>query len=202
MKFLIIGLTGQTGAGKSTLAQRLAEEGFPIIDADVAAREITATGSLVLNELAVAFGQDIICADGSLDRRLLASRAFASKVSTKKLNRITHPAITASIKNKIKHAQNSGARAVVIDAAVLLESGLAEECDIIAVVTAPFDIRLERIMRRDGLSKDEALKRIKIQPTDEAYFDKADIILQAHPPSIVEEETEKLMRLIDEKINQ
>ncbi len=202
MRFLIIGLTGQTGAGKSTLAKRLAEEGIPIIDGDIAAREITAAGSPVLNELAAVFGQDIICGDGSLDRRLLASRAFASKANTKKLNKITHPAITVSIKNKIESAQKSGARAVVIDAAVLLESGIAEECDIIAVVTAPFDIRLERIMRRDGLSKDEALKRIKIQPADKAYFDKADIILQAYPPSIVEQETEKLMRLIDEKINQ
>lgn len=202
MKFLVIGLTGQTGAGKSTLAERLAEEGISIIDADIAAREITATASPVLKELAVAFGQDIICQDGSLDRRLLASRAFASKGGTKKLNRITHPAITLRVKDKIEAAQKSGAGAVVIDAAVLLESGLAEECDIIAVVTAPLDIRLERIMRRDGLSEDEALKRIKIQPADKAYFEKADIILQAYPPSIVEEETEKLMRLIDKKMNQ
>ncbi|HZK39707.1 MAG TPA: dephospho-CoA kinase, partial [Clostridia bacterium] len=158
MKFLVIGLTGQTGAGKSTLARRLAEEGFPIIDADIAAREIVAVGSPLLNELAEVFGRDIIGSNGSLDRRLLASRAFASKANTKKINRITHPAITTSIKNKIEAAQKNGARAVVIDAAVLLESGLAEECDIIAVVTAPFDIRLERIMQRDGLSEDEALK--------------------------------------------
>lgn len=200
MKFLVIGLTGQTGAGKSTLARRLAEEGFPIIDADIAAREIVAVGSPLLNELAEVFGRDIIGSNGSLDRRLLASRAFASKANTKKINRITHPAITTSIKNKIEAAQKNGARAVVIDAAVLLESGLAEECDIIAVVTAPFDIRLERIMQRDGLSEDEALKRIRIQPDDKAYFEKADIVLQAYPPSVVEQETEKLMRLIDKKM--
>lgn len=201
MKLLVIGLTGQTGAGKSTLAGVLAEQGIPVIDGDVAAREITVAGSLVLQELAVAFGQDILCEDGSLNRRLLGSRAFATKANTKKLNAITHPAITANIEKKIKELQKNGARAVVIDAAVLLESGLAERCDIIAVVTAPIDIRLERIMRRDGLSEAEAMKRIKAQPTDNYYFEKADIILQAHPPSIVKQETEKLMRLIEKTIN-
>lgn len=202
MKFLIIGLTGQTGAGKSTLGKILAEQGIPIIDGDVAAREITVPGSPVLKELAVVFGQDIIDVDGSLNRRLLASRAFDSKGKTLQLNAITHPAITMNIEKKIKQVQKSGAQAVLIDAAVLLESGLAKWCDIIAVVTAPIDVRLERIMRRDALSKAEALKRIKAQPADKYYFEKADIILQAHPPSIVKQETEKLMRLIKDKMNQ
>ncbi|MEI6579608.1 MAG: dephospho-CoA kinase, partial [Eubacteriales bacterium] len=169
MKTLIVGLTGQTGAGKSTVAAKLAEKGFLVIDGDVVAREIMQAGSPVLKTLANEFGADIIKEDDSLNRRLLASRAFASRDGTARLNGITHPAITENIKQKIAEAKKRGESVIVIDAAVLLESGAAKLCDIIAVVTAPEEIRLNRIMERDDLSKAEAMKRINAQHGEDYY---------------------------------
>lgn len=199
MKTLIIGITGQTGAGKSTVAAKLSEKGFLIIDGDIIAREITAAGSPVLQTLAAEFGADIINADGSLNRKLLGSRAFASREMTQRLNGITHPAITGKVIKIIKEAQARGERAVVIDAAALLESGIAQLCDIIAVVTAPETIRLDRIMKRDGLSREEILKRMHAQLGEDYYKDKADIVLRAYPPSKVKKEVEKLLSLIEKR---
>jgi len=200
MKTLIVGLTGQTGAGKSTVAAMLADRGFIIIDGDVIAREIMAAGSPVLKTLAAEFGKDILNGDGSLNRKLLASRAFAGRESTLRLNEITHPIITENIVSKIKNAEKEGARAVIIDAAVLLESGVAGLCDLIAAVTAPEEIRLSRIMERDGLNKADALIRIQAQLGEEYYQKKADIVLTAYPPSKVKDEVEKLAALIDKTI--
>lgn len=199
MSILIVGLTGQTGAGKSTVAAKLCEKGLYIIDGDIAAREIMAPGSPVLKMLAAEFGDDILNQDGSLNRKLLASRAFTNRENTLKLNGITHPVITGHVVQKIKEAEKRGERAAVIDAAALLESGIAPLCDMIAVVTAPEEVRLSRIMQRDGLSRSEALKRISAQLGENWYRSHADVVLTAFPPEKVDGEVEKLIALIDEK---
>jgi dephospho-CoA kinase len=199
VKTLIIGLTGQTGAGKSTVAGILADKGFVIIDGDAIAREITSAGSPVLKTLAAEFGTDIIRDDGSLNRKLLGSRAFASRETTKRLNEITHPAITGIIIRITEEAEKKGEKAVVIDAAALLESGLAEMCDIVAVVTAPEKTRLNRIMKRDGLNREETLKRMFAQYGEDYYKDRADIVLRAYPSSKVETEVEKLISFIEKE---
>lgn len=196
MKTIVVGLTGQTGAGKSTVAALLAGKGFEVIDGDKTAREITAAGSAVLSRLAGEFGADILNADGTLNRSALAAKAFASRESTLKLNRITHPAITEKMLETVKQAKARGARAVVIDAAALLESGIADRCDIIAVVAAPKKIRLQRIMERDGIGREKAMARILAQAAEAYYNDAADIIIRAYPPYSVEEETEKLVERI------
>ena len=93
IKAIIVGLTGQTGAGKSTVGQMLSNIGFFSIDCDKLSRLVTSKGSPVLSELALEFGEDIIKNDGELDRKLLAKRAFATKEDTERLNNVTHPAI-------------------------------------------------------------------------------------------------------------
>jgi len=196
VKTIVIGLTGQTGAGKSTVAALLAGKGFEIIDGDKTAREITSAGSPVLSRLAGEFGADILNADGTLNRSALAAKAFASRDSTRKLNRITHPAITEKMLETVKQAEARGARAVVIDAAALLESGIADRCDIIAVVAAPEKIRLQRIIERDGIDREKAMARIRAQAAEAYYNNAADIIIRAYPPYSVEEETEKLAERI------
>lgn len=196
MKTVVVGLTGQTGAGKSTVAACLREKGFPVIDGDSIAREVTETDSPVLQALAEEFGADIRNDDGSLNRALLASRAFANRENTDRLNRITHPAITGKVRDLIGEAEQAGAPAVIIDAAALLESDAVELCRIIAVVTAPEDIRLKRIMERDGLSRETALKRINAQHSEEYYHNKADIIVYNYPPFLLNEEVEKLINAI------
>ena len=110
---IIIGLTGQTGAGKTSVGELLSQKGCEVIDTDKIAREITEKGSPVLLLLAKAFGEDIL-ENGELNRRLLASRAFSSRENTEKLNSVTHPEITKRVKQKIEEAFKNGKRAAVL----------------------------------------------------------------------------------------
>lgn len=195
-KRFIIGLTGQTGAGKSTVAKILEENGLFIINADSVAREVVEKGEPTLLKLANSFGDDILNSDGTLNRKLLASRAFSSRENTDLLNSITHPAITERIRLKISQAFENGEKAVVIDAPQLFESGENEMCDIIVTVAAPLEIRLHRIMNRDGVTEDEAALRINAQLSEEYYIKNSDIVIRNFPPYKLKDETEKLLNLL------
>lgn len=195
-KRFIIGLTGQTGAGKSTVAKILEENGLFIINADSVAREVVEKGEPTLLKLANSFGDDILNSDGTLNRKLLASRAFSSRENTDLLNSITHPAITERIRLKIFQAFENGEKAVVIDAPQLFESGENEMCDIIVTVAAPLEIRLHRIMNRDGVTEDEAALRINAQLSEEYYIKNSDIVIRNFPPYELKNETEKLLNLL------
>lgn len=173
-----IGLTGPTGAGKSTVAAYLAQHGIPTVNADAAAREVTALGSPTLPLLADAFGQDILLKDGSLDRKTLAARAFVDKAATAALNAITHPAIIAVMDAKIAVLQANGAKAVVIDAPLLFEAGIDATCDHTVAVIAPDTVRCGRIMQRDGISSAAAALRMQAQPSADFYKTRAEIVLE------------------------
>ncbi len=189
---IVYGLTGKTGAGKSTVALALKEKGFYIIDGDVIARHITDKGKPALRELAEFFGSDIINADGTLNRKLLASRAFASEENTEKLNSITHPHICAEFIEEIDKAKKEGYEKALIDAAAILESECKRLCDKIIVVTAPEDIRLKRILLRDGITEQQALTRMNAQKDDEYYLSRADIIVRNYPPYEISEQIKEI----------
>lgn len=171
----VYGLTGQTGAGKGYAGEILAQLGMAVIDTDSLARQAVEIPEVV-TRLKEEFGDDIY-KDGVLDRGELARRAFASEEKTRALNSITHPEITRLTAGRIHSARESGAKAAVIDAPVLFESPLTAVCDKIICVTAPESVRTERIMRRDGISREDALMRIGAQKDEEYYKSKSDIIL-------------------------
>lgn len=193
---LTIGLTGKTGAGKSTVADLLKEKGCYIIDGDVIARQITEKGSEVLPILQKEFGEDILDKNGELIRKKLAQRAFSSKENTAVLNSITHPVIKERSLIEIKNAESLGYKTAIIDAAALLDSDCKDLCDKIIVVTAPEEIRLERILQRDGITPEQAMTRINAQKSDEYYFSHADIIIRNYPPYDLKDELLKLEELI------
>lgn len=192
----IFGLTGKTGAGKSTVALKLKALGGYVIDGDLIARNITRKGKPALTELAKEFGCDIIEEDGTLNRKLLASRAFKDKKSTARLNEITHPLIKEEFEDELRIAENDGYPFALIDAAALLESSCKDLCEKIIVVTAPEDIRLQRILERDSITKEQALTRMNAQFPDEYYFEKADIIIRNYPP--YESETDLILKELTE----
>lgn len=178
----IIGLTGLTGAGKSTVARKLIPYGCYHIDADLIARNIINSDENVKNKLKERFGDDIINADGAVNRPVLATRAFADSQSTEALNAITHPAVTARIKELIAEQSDKGYKAVLLDAIALFESGEDALCDFTVAVTAPEDVRLERIIIRDGITEERALERIRAQKDDSFFASRADFIIWNYEP--------------------
>ncbi len=192
-----IGLTGPTGAGKSTVAEWLLCAGVPVIDSDKVAREITLPGQPTLSVLAEAFGKDILLPDGSLDRKKLAERAFSDPDSTARLNAITHPAITERVKTAFATYEAAGEKAVVLDAPLLFESTLDRVCDHTVAVLAPESVRLARIRARDSLSEDAAKTRMSAQPGDGFYTARAEIILHNDgDPDALKRQTEELLSRI------
>lgn len=171
-----IGVTGGIGSGKSTVTRLLADKGAVIVDADEIAREVVAPGSPVLATLALEFGHDIIDRDGSLKRGLLAERAFASPEATTALNAITHPAIRRRSAETMRRLSETHS-IVVHDMPLLVEMGLVGDYDHIIVVETPLEARLERLEER-GIGREDALRRIAAQATDQQRRDIASIVLQ------------------------
>ena len=149
---ITIGITGEPGAGKSALAQALGEMGAEVIDVDVAGHDVI-EGPATKKKLVETFGEDILSENTTIDRARLASKAFADEDSVAKLNKIVHPRLTTKIKQVVKKAKPFR----VIDAALLHELGLDELCDTTIYVTAPNDVRLERVQERGW--DDEQLER-------------------------------------------
>lgn len=190
----LIGLTGKTGAGKSTVSKILKEHGAFIIDGDAVSREVLKTSPELEERLKKAFGDDIY--EGkTLNRALLAKRAFSSKESTELLNSIFHPVINGYISALAKKAFLKY-DTVVVDAAALIESGFFVRCDMLVTVTAPKEIRLERIMKRDKIDRDAALLRMNAQKSDEFYTENADIIIKNYEPHDISVQMKECMKVI------
>jgi len=172
-----IGLTGGIGSGKSTVAKLLADAGFAIVDADKIAREIMEPGSPVLDDVAAEFGDDLIRADGSLDRGELARRAFVDKQATEKLNSITHPAIRAESERRFAAAEAAGEPAVVYDMPLLVELGMNRDMDLTVVVDVDAEERVRRLTSSRGLDEADARARIDQQIDAATRNAAADVII-------------------------
>ena len=177
MSARVIGLTGQTGAGKTTVCRVLAEAGFSIINCDALTREVQSPGSPCVAALAAAFGRDILLADGALNRKALASRAFGDESSLRRLNETVYPYILAELEHRIKLLSRGHTNGIVLDAPTLLESGADALCNEVIAVLAPKRIRLARIMERDGLAEQQARARMAAQHEDLFYTRRAAHIL-------------------------
>ncbi len=169
----IIGVTGTTGAGKSSVCAYIAEKyDVTHVDCDVIAHDVL-TDEACKSELVASFGEDI-AENGSIVRKRLAQKAFSSKKNTNILNKITHKYITAKIKAVIAENEKNGVKGVLLDAAALFESGLDSICDAVMCVCADEDVRLARITARDGITREAALLRMNAQKKQEFYTEKAD----------------------------
>jgi dephospho-CoA kinase len=157
-----IGLTGPIGCGKSTVAGWLAELGAVVVDADRVAREVTRPGTPGLADVANAFGQTVLLADGALDRAALGRIVFADPAALARLEAIVHPAVRPVILARMEAAAAAGAPAVVVEAIKLVEGGLAALCDEVWLVTCGADDQLERLLGR-GADRADAAARIAAQ---------------------------------------
>jgi dephospho-CoA kinase len=176
---LIVGLTGGVASGKSVVSQVWKEEGAYLIDADRIARELVQPRAPAWKALVKAFGKEILQEDGSIHRNKLATRVFSNPVERELLNRILHPRIKREIDRRIKGIGQKGPKAiVVIDAALLVETGYYRDVDKVVVVTSTKKQQIERLRRREQMAQEMARGIIDSQISGEERIKVADFIIR------------------------
>lgn len=177
MKNIIVGLTGQTGAGKSTVSEYLRVNGVTIIDADKVAREVVGQGSACIADIVLEFGCEYLNVDGTLNRKKLGETVFTDKGKLRRLNALMFPYILDSIHEEIRNFRARGEGIILLDAPTLFESGLDRQCDVVVSVMASATLRKRRIIARDNLTEEEADHRINAQHNDEYYKSRSWLVL-------------------------
>jgi dephospho-CoA kinase len=173
---LVVGLTGNIGCGKSSLSELLMSKNIDVIDADIISREIIYDKEL-LETIFYEFGTEIKNNDGTLNRKKLGNIVFNDDDMLMKLNSITHPAIKRKINDRIIDISNQGKNIVVIDAALLIEGKFLDLVDKLVVITCNEEVQLNRVINRDNMTKEEALKRINSQMKQDEKIKYADYII-------------------------
>jgi dephospho-CoA kinase len=175
----VIGLTGGIGSGKSTVAALLAELGARVIDADRVGHDVYRPGTPGWERVVEAFGREVVSADGTIDRAKLGARVFADPVALATLNGIVHPLIWRELEARVAAARAAGGEApVVIEAAILLESGWRSLADTIWAVIAPRRTVIDRVQRQRGLVPADVEARIAAQTDDETRRRMADVVIE------------------------
>ena len=174
----LAGITGRSGCGKSTVTAWFRQQGVPTLDADKVAREVLLPGSACLAALAQRFGADILLPDGSPDRHLLADWAFATPEGTKALTDIPHPEIVRRILDWAARQQAEGQTLCLVDGAVIVGGLLQPHCRPLVVVTAPRQVSIRRICARDGITPEQAARRLDAQLPEETLLAAADYHLR------------------------
>lgn len=173
--FMIIGLTGGSGTGKSTVTEMFLNSGYVVIDPDKIYAEVIAPRGECIGEIENVFGKDYILPDGNLDRRKMSALVFSDKEKLDILNKITHKYVIERMNDKIK---NEGEKDVVIDAPLLFTAGLYKMCDRIVCVVSDEKKRIDRITARDGIDERNALARIKAQMSNQEYIERSDYVIE------------------------
>ncbi len=175
----IIGLTGPSGAGKGTVASLFARHGVPSIDTDAVYHDLLVPPSACLDELVEHFGTGILSPDGTLNRPALAAIVFAPghEDMRHELNAITHSHVLSRVNRMLAEYREAGVPAVLVDAPQLFESGYNLVCDRVLSVLAPREVRLSRVMTRDGLSEERASARLNAQLSDEVFHERSDHVI-------------------------
>jgi len=176
----LFGLTGNIGAGKSTVARLLVRHGVPVIDADQVARDVVQSGQPALGEIAARFGPGVLQADGSLDRKALGALVFSDANERKSLNAIIHPRISHAAAVRIAALAAAGHAVAVYEAALIVENGLDRGLDGLIVVTAKEELQLVRLRLRDGLTEAEALARLAAQLPAAEKVKRATFVIENH----------------------
>jgi len=177
---LLVGLTGGIASGKTVVAARLAGHGAVVVDADEIAREVVEPGTPGLARIAEEFGSGVIAADGVLDRAALGAIVFADPAKLAVLNGITHPAVLELSQRRFAEAGAADPDAVVVyDVPLLSEVRGRAEFDVVVVVSAPEETRIERMVTLRGMSRDEAERRIRSQVSEEERRALADFVIES-----------------------
>ena len=193
-----IGLTGGIACGKSTVSDMLVRRGALLIDADRIAREVVEPGAPALGQVIERFGADLLLPDGSLNRKKLGERVFGNPGALKDLESLLHPPIRATIRARMQDYETQHPdKLVVVDVPLLYESGLQAMYKEIMVVYVPRAVQMERLMKRDSLTEEQAVQRLNAQMPIEKKKELADIVIDNS--GTIEETEEQIERFWSER---
>ncbi|WP_041090928.1 dephospho-CoA kinase [Jeotgalibacillus soli] len=193
---MIIGLTGGIASGKSTVANWLKEQQYTVIDADISARTVVEPGKPAFNQIIKTFGQDILSAEGGLDRAKLGAVIFNDEDKRKQLNEIVHPAVRADMLAQKEQLLNAGKQTIIMDIPLLFESKLQWMVDKIIVVFVEAETQKERLMKRNQYTEEEAQARISSQLSLAEKAKQGDAVI--NNGGTIEESIEQLIKLLKE----
>lgn len=174
----VIGITGPTGAGKTTALHALADLGAAVIDCDGVYHDLTENSAPMLDELRRRFGDGIFDSDGALQRKVLGTIVFGDEGALADLNAITHRYVNDEVDRRLDQARGEGRPAAAVDAIALLDSDLRDKCHCTVAVTAPDEVRVRRIMARDGIGEEYARLRLAAQKPVEYFEHNSDYTLR------------------------
>ncbi|CAI2767773.1 dephospho-CoA kinase [Flavobacterium collinsii] len=194
----IIGLTGGIGSGKTTIANYFAEMGVPLYIADDEARKVMQSES-ILQQIRTAFG-DSFFENNVLNRAKLAEIVFNDAEKLAALNAIVHPAVKEDF--ELWLLKNEKYQYVIYEAAILFESGRYKDCDVIVTITAPEELRIERVIKRDKTTREQVLSRMKMQWNDEKRISLSNFVINNSNLKIAKEEVVKILKILNIKQNQ
>ena len=175
---LLIGLTGNIGCGKSTVARVWESMGAFVVDADKVGHALLGPGSEALERVVIEFGEDVLGDDGRLDRERLAAVVFESEDSVRRLNGLVHPLIREEIIRILEKEENEGRNVAVVEAALLLEAGTGTDYDLIVVIEAPIEKRLGWLFEKRGLEKAAAIRIERMQMDPDRKAGMGDLVLE------------------------
>lgn len=173
----VIGLTGGIGSGKSTVAEMLREKGAVVLGADQVGHEVYLPGTPAWREIVEAFGEEVVAADGTIDRKRLGAIVFAHPQALQRLNAITHPRMKELMRQKLQALAEQGVEVAVLEAALLFDAGWEDLTDEVWVTVAPPPVAARRTAERSGISVDEALARIKAQMSNEERARRSQVVI-------------------------
>lgn len=173
----IIGLTGGIASGKSTVAQFFKDADVPVIETDKIAKSVLNEGTEAYHKVVEAFGEEILLAGGSINRKALSERIFKNEAARHTLNAIVHPEVRSITRSQAEVYKKEGHALIVIDVPLLFEAEFDQEVDKTLVISVPKPIQLERLMGRDGISKAYATKKINAQMPLKEKRKRADYVI-------------------------
>ena len=194
----VIGLTGGIGSGKTTIANFFKEKGVPVYIADDEAKKVMQSIEII-DQIKSVFGETLF-ENNVLNRAKLAETVFNNADKLAQLNAIVHPAVKKDFENWLQQHKND--QYVVYEAAILFESGRYKECDYIVTVTAPIEVRIERVIKRDNTTREQVLSRMKMQWNDEKRISLSNFVINNSNLKIANEEVVKILKILNIKQNQ